>query len=571
MIRARTSTTRQQRAHSSRAVSNGDDYAADDPKNKKKRRRRKIPEISPFKICAGTFFSIALLVFMAVLDFQPPDKVKREPLIHKVLTRSETTHEWPSPTRNGSICWFDGHCPERTICSPNEDGFGTCTSYALEESPQLAVESCVDTCTAELQMDEHFHHGTWPNVEAGYTFDSDSYPSGCRVVFSREPQGAHFDSLKELDDTKAASQRELAPSVQHWVDARFRHVKRVDPLNNFQNDSRWTALCTHSCTSDSDCFTRMSKTAFVCLEGSCQRNQEYWPVQNMTIVTGATGSFLVGLRNLVASAKYWAPSSKVVVYNLGKISPAAKIEIQSWTNVESLEWADGVPSHYPSHVKKSHKYAWKPIILNETVHKYGSIFWLDAGSTLVGPIDPARKITQKQGVMLVKGQDQNMKLSHEGTYQWFGFDKETMQTGPHFSGNTQAYMYPSRYVDSVVIPNAECALDKECISPAGSYLQNHRFDQTSLSILAYQPKVMLGHHTEYLASSAAQLNPDLTQPSFKFVWTARQTCFFYADKLGLSGTSGIGGNTIMRLRGLQRERLQFREDHKHYLLEHRDI
>lgn len=166
--------------------------------------------------------------------------------------------------------------------------------------------------------------------------------------------------------------------------------------------------------------------------------------------------------------------------------------------------------------------------VNETVHKYKSIFWMDAGSTLTGPVDPIEKILRIQGIMLVKGQDLNMRLSHPGTYTWFGYDKETMATGPHYSGNTQAFLHPSRYTEKIVIPNAKCALDANCIAPPGSALHGHRYDQTSISILAYAPKTQLPHYTEYLAAQVTQLNPDLSKPSFKLVWTARQGCSFYA-------------------------------------------
>jgi hypothetical protein len=175
-------------------------------------------------------------------------------------------------------------------------------------------------------------------------------------------------------------------------------------------------------------------------------------------------------------------------------------------------------------------YAWKPIIVNETVHKYGSIFWLDSGSTLAGPVQPVQEALQHQGIVLMKGQDLDMRpKASEKSFEWFGYDKRAMSVGPHFSGNTQAFLCPSRYMETVVIPNCKCALDPNCIAPAGSQLGNHRYDQTTISILAYMPKTRLPHYTEFLAASRDQLNPDLSKPSFKFVWTARQGCNFYAE------------------------------------------
>jgi hypothetical protein len=152
------------------------------------------------------------------------------------------------------------------------------------------------------------------------------------------------------------------------------------------------------------------------------------------------------------------------------------------------------------------KYAWKPIIIQETLAKYKMIFWLDAGSTLKGPITPIEDIVKRNGIVLMHGQDESMTpRSYYKSYEWFNFTKDTMVTGPHISGNTQAYLSPSRYVDSLVNCNARCALDPNCIAPEGSSLGNHRYDQTTLSLCAYHPKVWPNHHTEYLAAEARQV------------------------------------------------------------------
>jgi hypothetical protein len=148
----------------------------------------------------------------------------------------------------------------------------------------------------------------------------------------------------------------------------------------------------------------------------------------------------------------------------------------------------------------------------------------------VGPITPIEQVVQKTGMALFKGQDLDMKpKSFTDTYEWFNVTKEKFVAGPHFSGNTQAFMLPSRYVESIVIPDAICAMDRDCIQPSGAHLHNHRFDQTTISILAYMPKVRAPHYTEYLAAGKSQLNPDMRKPSFKMIWTTRNTVKYYTD------------------------------------------
>jgi hypothetical protein len=180
------------------------------------------------------------------------------------------------------------------------------------------------------------------------------------------------------------------------------------------------------------------------------------------------------------------------------------------------------------------KYAWKPIIIQETLAKYKMIFWLDAGSVLRGPITPIENIVKRNGIVLFHGQDESMtEMSHAKSYEWFNFTKDTMVTGPHISGNTQVYLSPSRYVESLVNCNARCAMDPQCIAPDGASLSDHRFDQTTLSLCAYHPNLWPNHHTEYLTSVSKPFLPkDARAPSYKIVFTARQTMGAYKNIQG---------------------------------------
>lgn len=50
---------------------------------------------------------------------------------------------------------------------------------------------------------------------------------------------------------------------------------------------------------------------------------------------------------------------------------------------------------------------------------------------------------------------------------------------------------------------------------------------------------LVPHQTWLLAAQQSQLNPDLKEPSFKFIWTARQVCSFYSGADGeLNGRGG---------------------------------
>jgi hypothetical protein len=477
----------------------------------------------------------------------------------------------------------------------------------------------MDACRVELQLDEHFYHQAWPDImhsyatiDATHTSNDDNDdgrpPHGCVLIYQRRlhSDNAEFvakqqhiihalDSDKnESDERPDPDPSHVPPSLQYWTQkSRFRHVVRVDPappaprrrqsqvddvLDSVDDmQQQWMAYCTAPCRNDLDCQPTLSSSsssftspflllpAFVCQEGACQRNAQFWEghiqkhphlggepsateeeeqsseSSELVIVTGADALYFAGLVNLIQSAQHWAPNVKMVVYNLGQWSPEQVAWIRQMPNVLSVEWSNttksdgsvgGIPRTFPDHVRQAKLYAWKPIIIQEALQKYKMIFWIDAGSTLTGPIAPVLDILKRTGIFLVKGQDDDMaQRSAAQTYEWFNVSKTTLRTGPHFSGNTQAYLSPSRYVDSIVNRNAACALNVDCISPPGATIHNHRYDQTSLSICAYQPNVMAPHYTEYLASSRDQLPAGFPEhedaaaaaASFRrFIWTSRQ-------------------------------------------------
>ena len=436
--------------------------------------------------------------------------------------------EVAADTTNAAACKYHGNCPTGTVCvGPRSDsgsgsGSGKCLPYLgagnesmLDPKQRKRHEICVSQCLTELKHDEHYFHETDPVIEKTALAN---HGHGCVITFRR---------------TLSVKKEEQIP-IEEWMSTRFHRVVRVDSSPSYGHSwTQWDALCDFACTSDKDCDNNdecSSRNDGPPQTKTCRRRPETPSVQNhMVVITGADEAYYDALRNFAASLKYWAPQHKLVVYNLGMEAWQLE-EIKRYSNVIELAWQDGIPSTYPPHVRKLETYAWKSLAINETVHKYKSIFWLDAGATFTGPITPIEDIIHQHGIFLVHGQDDDMKrLSHPDTYKWFGIkNKDTFQAGPHCAGGIQGHMYPSRYIDTIVVPNAKCALDIDCIAPKGANMGNHRFDQTSLSILAYGKHVQAPHYTEYLASDREQLPANMSLSNGRHVmWTARAECDYY--------------------------------------------
>jgi hypothetical protein len=222
---------------------------------------------------------------------------------------------------------------------------------------------------------------------------------GCVLDFQRSPRTTPWTDQ---------------PTEEYAIAQRFRSVVRIDPL---ANGTSWRAFCHVLCHTDSDCppkYQCQNRTMYRPTNPNLSFPNRCQPIfpptdHDMVIVTGANSAYFSGLTNFAASLKYWAPSKRLVVYNLGMAEEQLK-QVETWTNLLTLKWRYGFPSSFPQHISANLKnYAWKSLAINESVHEHNSIFWFDGGGTIVGPLDAIEEIVELHGVFLVKGQDNNMR------------------------------------------------------------------------------------------------------------------------------------------------------------------
>lgn len=244
---------------------------------------------------------------------------------------------------------------------------------------------------------------------------------------------------------------------------------------------------------------------------------------DMVVATGASDSYFPALKNLVASLHYWEPRALIAVVSLGL----------STANYDTASRWDNVCMHSGSEIELK-KYAWKPIAIRKFVDLYGTVLWIDAGSSVRGPLASIRQYLTNDGHFLVQGQDVDMKpWCHEGTLSYFKVNRARLRAGPSYSGNLQGWVRNSTLARRVLEGTYSCALRPECIAPRGSNLGNHRYDQSVLSLLAYTCGLNITAHTELLAANRNQLSTDPRLPSKMVVWTSRRADHEYAHLGGL--------------------------------------
>ncbi|CAH1801275.1 unnamed protein product [Owenia fusiformis] len=219
----------------------------------------------------------------------------------------------------------------------------------------------------------------------------------------------------------------------------------------------------------------------------------------------------------------------VIVYDLG-LQPEQKKEAEGWCNVQ----INDLPLNTPDHIRKESRkrYSWKALVLQDAVTKYGAIFYSDAGSVIRAPLDPIKKLIIADGHFFVQGQGVDMTtFLHKGMYAYFKVNETQLKGKPNFAGGVQGYVRGGLAEKHILHPLVKCSISPECITPIGSSLENHRFDQSALSIIIYTSEIKIQPHTELLITSLNQLSENPFLPSSRIIWTARQSSNSYSNRI----------------------------------------
>lgn len=147
---------------------------------------------------------------------------------------------------------------------------------------------------------------------------------------------------------------------------------------------------------------------------------------------------------------------------------------------------------YPEHFNISHKagyYAWKPYVIYNTYKMVKrSILWLDCGCFIKNKLQYEYNEIIKRKIWSITQHSTIKRFTHEYLLNLLDTDKfiysKTMCTG-----GVLGIYYPSLLVTKIMNLWTACALIKKCISPNGSDLSNHRYDQSIISILLYQNNI----------------------------------------------------------------------------------
>ena len=205
----------------------------------------------------------------------------------------------------------------------------------------------------------------------------------------------------------------------------------------------------------------------------------------LTIVTGADSTHFKSLLNLLNSITKFEPEVNVSIWDLGfndqEISEL-KDKFKRFT-INKFDF-----EKYPNHLNikiNAGEYAWKPVIIYEEFNRNSNLLlWLDAGNVVKRRLIWIRKFIQVNGFFSPYSAGAVNDWTHPAMLERLKI-KPPLTFKPNLNGAIVGFDPNSKNARELITAWYECALEKECIAPAGSSRINHRQDQAALTCLAY--------------------------------------------------------------------------------------
>ena len=215
--------------------------------------------------------------------------------------------------------------------------------------------------------------------------------------------------------------------------------------------------------------------------------------QKLVIVSASDNEFYESLLQLIKSVNTYESDSKFIIYDIG----LEEDQKNNLINDNSIEIRDFKFENYPKFVRERDEfgklgaYAWKSIIMYEVLknEKEDIVIWLDAGNKLTGSLKRLKRVVSFNKFYSPLSSGDLKEWCHIKTLDYFKVPK-SLYKKPNLTGGIVAFDGSNDEARELAEQWFFYSNIKECISPDGSNRNNHRQDQSLLSILFYLDKAL---------------------------------------------------------------------------------
>ena len=212
--------------------------------------------------------------------------------------------------------------------------------------------------------------------------------------------------------------------------------------------------------------------------------------KNVILVSAASEAYYEYLNNLLNNiSKYHF--SEIIIYDLGLTNE----QVLNLKKINYIKLVKFEYSEYPSFISEKEEYnqigsyAWKSIIIKEVVHKYRTqVIWLDSANLINRKFIFLKIALTSLGYFSTHSVDSIKKWTHDSVIQKLNLESKLLKK-TNLNGAIIGFDYQNDKAMNFLYEWNEYCLQKELISPKNSSKDNHRHDQTLLSILFYRLKL----------------------------------------------------------------------------------
>ena len=205
----------------------------------------------------------------------------------------------------------------------------------------------------------------------------------------------------------------------------------------------------------------------------------------IVFVTAIDERFVGNCEKLLLSFNKNLYKNQFVLYDLGCSSDSLEKLKKINKNIKIKKYThELIPGKFEKDSLSS--YNWKPIIINEVLNKYRSkVVWLDSGNTINKKIIFLKIALTSNKILVVKSSNQVHELSHKDTLSALSINKNILKRN-NFAGGLVGIDYTSEKYTKFIFEWMKYSQIKEIITPIGSNENNHRYDQTILTLLLHK-------------------------------------------------------------------------------------
>jgi hypothetical protein len=205
----------------------------------------------------------------------------------------------------------------------------------------------------------------------------------------------------------------------------------------------------------------------------------------LKIVTASDTSHFLSVVQLINSIKKYDNNSEIVFYDLGL--KKNEFDILKKMQIKIIQFPfQNFPNFMNLSEKDAGAYAWKPQIIISEISKDNMLtLWLDAGDLVNKNLNLVRLLLHKKGFYSPLSNGYVGQWTHGDTLEALSI-KNKIKNKRMLNAAIIGINPSNKKIKSYIKTWSEYAMDKKIILPEGSGKNNHRWDQSLLTVLYYK-------------------------------------------------------------------------------------